>query len=173
MSVIKCLLVLLKFPLMLSPGLLAPCSPFRECDRITDPKIEVSSVTPPSVLFSVLRSFCFLFFPPLRGNGVRRPPLCPHREGPPLHGVRWGILWARCGDGGAGLGPPPHVPARGLLPSPRRPPRHHWTYLERRGLPVSGKCPGPSRNQSVNRGSPLPAGGECGKPAGREYGKLN
>ncbi len=108
------------------------------------------------VLFSVLRSFCFLFFPPLRGNGVRRPPLCPHPEGPPLHGVRWGILWARCGDGGAGLGPPPPVPARGLLPSPHRPPRHHWTYLERRDLPVSGKRPGPSQNQ--------PAIGEYGKP---------
>ncbi len=106
-------------------------------------------------------------------NGVRRPPLRPHPVGPPLHGVRRGILWARRGDGGAGRGPPPPVPARGLLSSPHRPPRHHRIVLERRGLPVSRKCPGPSRNQPVNRGSPLPAGGECGKPAGREYGKPN
>ncbi len=118
----------------------------------------------PHFVFCFLRSFCFLFFP-LRGNGVRRPPLRPHPAGPPLHGVRRGILRARRSDGGAGRGPPPTVPARGLLPSPHRPPRHHRIVLERRGLPVSGKCPGPSRNQPVDRGSPLPAGGECGKPA--------
>ncbi len=81
--------------------------------------------------------------------GVRRPPLRPHPAGPPLHGVRWGILWARCGDGGAGRGPPPPVPARGLLPSPRRPPRHHWTYLERRDLPVVWEASGPEPETSL------------------------
>ncbi len=135
-------------------------------DRRLDRKkgLKGGATSPSFCFFVFLRSFCFLFFP-LRGNGVCRPPLRPHPAGPPLHGVRRGILRARRGDGGAGRGPPPPVPARGLLPSPHRPPRHHRIVLERRDLPVSWKCPGPSRNQLVDCCSPLPTGGECVKPA--------
>ncbi len=123
--------------------------------------------------FPVLRSFLFSVFPgPLRRwNSPPASSLSSSGTSP---------LWSMPGNS---VGSPQWQRWRtrpsstcsdtGLLPSPRRPPRHHWTYVERRGLPVSGKCPGPSRNQPVTRGSPLPTGGECGKPAGRMYGKPN
>ncbi len=44
------------------------------------------------------------------------------------------------------------VLARGQLPSPSGPPRHHQTKLERRCLPVSGECPG--QNQPAVSVSP-------------------
>ncbi len=69
------------------------------------------------------------------------------------------------GDGAGRHGRQSSVLARGQLLSPRGPPRHHRTELERRDLPVSGKCPGPSQNQPAIRGSLKPAVRGQRKPA--------
>ncbi len=100
-----------------------PCSHVSVTEDWTTKEGLKGGATSPSFCFSVFwEVFCFVFFP-LRGNGVRCPPLRLIRREPPLHGVCWGILrarqrWRRCGRG-----PPPPVLARGLLPSPPRPPR--------------------------------------------------
>ncbi len=94
-----------------------------------------------------LRVFCcsWVFFLPRHGR--RLPFRHPSPSGAPLLWLCRGVLQARHGDGMGWCHPQSSVLARGQFPSPRGPPRHHWTKLERRDLPVSGKCPGSSQNQ--------------------------
>ncbi len=83
----------------------------------------------------------------LRGDRVRRSHPRPYPARSHLLRVCRGILQACRRDSAGRRDHPPTVPARDLLPPPHGSPKHHRIMLERGDLPVSGKFPGPSRNQ--------------------------
>ncbi len=92
--------VLLKSMFENSPGLLAPCSPLRECDRITDLKKKKRRISSLGFVFPFFEKFFIsCFFPCSRGDGSRRPLRrpCPPRS--PFPRVFAGVLQACRGDG--------------------------------------------------------------------------
>ncbi len=126
LPVFLCLLRLsfIKYPVCHNPRLLVPGSRVQHRDRIIHPK---------------------------ENNGVRRRCSRPYPAGSHIRGVRRGILRARFDDGAPRRGNPPSVSARGKLPALYGSPRHHRIVLERGDLPVSGKLPVPSRNETNPR----------------------
>ncbi len=131
--------------------LLAP----REVWQNTGPNKSKRRPSPP--LFS--RFFVSPFFVPWHGD--RRWYHCPGSQRSPLRGVFAGVLRACRGDGTRWRHHSLSVLARGQLPSPRGPPRHHRTKMEGRDPPVSGECPAPSQNQPAVGGSLKPV--VCGE----------
>ncbi len=148
---------ILVFARLSTPRLLAPS--FQCAREITwqnsGPTKSKQRLFPPFIFKFFEQFFVFPFSSHGYGDRCSYPRPIPQRS--PLLRVRQGILWARRRDGAGRHGRQSSVLARGELPSPRGPPRHHRTELERRDLPVSGKCPGPSQNQPAICNSLKPA----------------
>ncbi len=87
------------------------------------------------LLHPVIVSVSWKFFVSISScHGDRLEIRRPSPQGSSVSGVRPGILRARRFAGVGWCHPKFFVLNRGQLPSPRRPPRHHWTVLEGRIL---------------------------------------